>query len=262
MTFVNRTPSGQREQLVDADFTQLEERSFYFSFVEDVTKIVSIEFKNYFATNPRVPKRFRWIPSSVISGKNETDLDSPLHIHAAHEDQPRRYPELEVTSVSGNIQDIFMGQRAGTLYIYNPKFNESLFQEYLDQGVEYLEPQIKEVGERLTGKMELNVKLTVRTRLPLERDRLTDLVLHGLVGPVRRRFHEQALNWLPNRGIFSEQANEEDTNQQPVFTRTVVFGLQGEWYDDFYYTSAQTLASVEDVIPIPVYLSLNSAGIV
>lgn len=246
MTSNTDIPPGTGETISDSGdfpFLVLEQRSFFFSFTEDVTKAVVAEIRKFFRDNPRVLSQYRWVGKTFTTpaGKSieETDIDSPIHIYAAYPDQPRRYPSIELSNVSANLQDLWLRQDAGTILSDNPRFLTDPTQ-----------PEVLEVGEHLSGKIEFSITLTVRSRLAAERDILTDMLMHGLVGPLRRAWYSQNLNWLPNQGRVNAASEESDSAQQKVFNRQISFGLQGTWEDDFFYQAI----TIEDIIPESIRL--------
>lgn len=244
----NITP-GQRETISDDGqfpYVILEQRAFFFSFVEDVTKIVVGEIRKFFRDNPRVLSQYRWVGRSFTNSSGqvieESDMDSPIHIYAAYPDQPRRYPSIELSNVSANLQDLWLGQHAGTIFADNSRYITDPTQA-----------KVLEVGERLSGKIEFSVTLTVRSKLAAERDILTDMLMHGLVGPLRRAWYRQNLNWLPNQGRVNAESEESDSAQQKIFNRQISIGLQGTWEDDFFYQAI----TIEDVIPETIRVELG-----
>lgn len=240
---------GTGEKLIDVvSCLTLENSSFYFLFVKDLTEIVIRELRNFFKSNPRVPASLRWVGSLVTledgTTCEETADTSPIHIAAEYGDNPERYPSILVSDVNGDINDLWLdNQVVGTLIVPNPDFVLSSAPED-EVDIPLLKPEFLEVGQRLQGKMEFNITLTVRDEQKPARDLVFDVLLHGLVSPLRRRWHELNLNWLPNRGTIGGDAVEELTEGGKVHVRTITFGLQTEWIDDFFFPAI----TVEDII--------------
>lgn len=105
------------------------------------------------------------------------------------------------------------------------------------------QPEYFEVGQRLGGKAELTLSVTCRAYTLPELDKVTDLLIHGLVGQIRRVCYQNALNLQPDSTSFGNYQTEQLTEAQKVFSRTVSLGLQTEWYDDFYW-QAVTISDV------------------
>jgi hypothetical protein len=243
MTFAH-PPSGLREAFEDArSGLTLENQAFYFAFIDQTVVAIVEELRRYFQTNPRVAAAgYRWRGEVRENGEIETAVDSKVHIAAEHPDQAKRWPSVLVREVSGSVRDLWLGQKAGTLYAPNP--NYSAFDESQAQisGDNYDEQPDIEVGERYEGRLEMRVTLAVTAigaGARTECNRVADLLLHGLVMPVRRALAQRSFNWMPDGGSFGGEAmsSYQGADRGKECVRTLTFGLQTGWYDDFFYVS-------------------------
>lgn len=241
MTF-GTPPPGEREQIVDdRSGLTLENTAFYFAFVSDTTKVIVEQLRRFFATNPRVRAAgYRWVGVIRENGEVETSPESKVHISAEHPDQAKRWPSVMVREVAGNIRDLWLGQKEGTLYAPNPDFSEFDHSQAQISGDQYDEPEFIEVGERWGGMFEMRVTLSVKSvgvGARTECDVVGDLVLHGLTMPLRRAWAERAFNWMPDGGSFSGATLNplQNMDRDKEGERTITFGLQTDWHDDFFY---------------------------
>lgn len=240
---------GTGELLYDpSSGLQLELGAFYEAFTKCVGETTINVFRAFFAGNMRVPADMRWVGSPVLdkTGKpiveidafgntwdcQVTDKSSPIDVGSEFGEKAERYPSVLLSSISGNINDLWLNnQKVGKIFTPNPAFNPTV------GDLDAREPQYLEIGERLSGKMELTLTYKVSAYTKPSRDRLVDLVLHALVGPARRDFHRLALNWLPNRGTIGGDEVRDYTETLKIHSRVISFGLQTEWIDDFFYNA-------------------------
>lgn len=256
MTFTRPAP-GDREQLVDAQSgLRLEATAFYQSLVSSTSRAVIDEIRDYFAINPAA-RDYRWRGATRENGQVETASESKIHIAVAHPDQGVSWPYVVLRSVGGSLQDLWLGQRMGTLVAPNPNYSRFEAVEARRRDEDYDEPREIDVGERFGGKLTLNVRLevgTIGTAPTAENAVVVDLLLHGLFLPIRRLLSKRGIEWIPGTGSFSD---EEVTPRQGVqertleARRTVAFAVQTEWYSDFFYT----VPAITDVLVQRAYLS-------
>jgi hypothetical protein len=248
--FGQPTP-GNRETLTPYPVSMnLECKAFYQAFLNDAKKILVQELRTYFQKNPRTSE-YRWVGQIVRSTEEETDFSaSKIHVAVERPDHPRWYPAVMIKHVGGRVRDLFLGQRGGTIYAENPKYNEVTEATINARGETYKEPEYLEIGEQLTGKIELTVTLSVKAHTQPELDIITDLLLHGLVGPVRRAVQKQALIWMPDTGNISEEGVEDISQDQKIYYRDVSFSLLTEWWDNFFYNDI----TIEDFVIERTYL--------
>lgn len=256
------SPGTPSELFFEAkDNTNLELREFYQAFVKCTGETMIRLFRDFFAHNIRVPQQFRWVGETSLDAEGNpkvdtdafgndytcqvTDPTSGIVIGAEYGEGTENYPSLLLSDISGNINDLWLAsQKVATIYMANPKFRAGVTDP------EFQQPQWIEIGQRLSGKMELTITFKIRGNTKPERDQITDLVLHALVGPVRRDLYRLALNWLPNRGTIGGDAIEELTATRKIHVRSITFGLQTEWFDDFIYNAV----TIEDLRGIPTKL--------
>jgi hypothetical protein len=248
--FGNYSP-GEGELIDVTNSIELDERVFYYGFIEDVVTTVVRELRMYFRDNPRTSS-YRWVGKALTGGANETDIDNTkIHISPEYSDNPRKYPSVLVQDVNMNLQDLFLGQIMGDLVIENPSYDPAHVEDpYVvdakDNQIRYLE-----VGKRFGGKANCTVTLNIRSYQRLERDRICDLVIHGMVLPIREALYKNAMNFLPNTAATSAAGVEDITETEKVYVRNFVFGLQVEWYEDFFYDTP----TITDLSTARVYLS-------
>lgn len=256
MSLYEQPGPGNRELILDPRTgLTLELRGFYQQFVKGTTEKVIQAMRCFFQDNPRVPDSLRWVGTALLDENGapvvnpdgqpclETSPSSGITIGAEYGDLVESYPSILVSSVSGNINDLWLNnQKTGTIYLKNPRFDPEVPAE------DRTEQEFIEIGERLSGKCTFTVALTIRDQSKPARDLVTDLLLHGLVGPIRRDFHRLSMNWLPDQGSIGGDGKEELTSGTPVHTRSISFGLQTEWADDFFYPGV----TVTDIVPIPL----------
>lgn len=242
---------GKGEQRVDtARFLKEENRVFFLQFSEVVTKEIVTRLRTYFEIHPRVPADFRFVWRLHEGEKCDTDqVNSKLHVGVEGNSRERQFPAVLVKDVSGNLLDLYLGQKMGDLVMGNPVFLAAPEPDELTGDPEK-PPEFLEVGERLGGKIDLQVTLSVEAKSRPQVDTLADLVIYALMGPVRRELHKQGMNWLPNKGTLGSVSTEPYTNQDLIFKRNIGFGLQVEWYDDFYFEGITVEAIQESVITL------------
>lgn len=241
-------PPGQGELFYDpTSGLNLELRSFYEAFLKDTGETVIRLLRCFFASNPRVPTGYRWIGQPVLDINGQpiidedafcrswpcevTDSTSPIDVGAEYHDGPEKYPSVLLSSMTANINDLWLShQKVGKIFKINPAYDPTADEEVR-------RAQCLEVGERLSGKLEISVTLKISAFTKPQRDRLTDLVIHAFVGPVRRDLYRLALNWLPNRGIIGGDEVRDYSETLKIHSRIFTFGLQSEWIDDFFYNA-------------------------
>lgn len=254
MTFI-RPPTGLRETEIDPrSGLMLENVESYFAFIDDTSTIVVEELRRFFETNPRAAA-YRWRGTVRDNGEIESATDSKIHVSVDHPSQAKRWPYIMVRSVSGGIQDLWLGQKAGTLVAANLSYSSFDASVAKQNGDNYEEQPYVEVGERLQGLFEMTVTLAIGTigeGPRAECNRVTDLVLHGLVMPVRHALSKRNLDWMVGTGRFEGETltprQGDERNQECV--RTISFGLQTSWYDDFFYLTT----NVENVDMKRIYV--------
>jgi hypothetical protein len=237
LAFGNRDP-GEGELIDVTDDLQMEERVYYYGFIEEIVTNVVREVRAYFRDNPST-SAYRWIGKSLTGGAYETDMDvTKIHISPEYSDNPRKYPSIMVQDVNLNLNDLFLGQNMGSLVIQNPDFDPTFTPDPYVSNTKDNTNRYIEVGERLGGKAQGSVTLNIRALSRLERDRVTDLLLKGMVVPIRRALAKLAMNFVPNSASTNAGAPEDLTEEQKIFTRNFTFSLQVEWYSDFFYDTA------------------------
>lgn len=204
-------------------------KEFYFGFTRDIRKIIVRDLRVFFGSHPRVPSRFRFVGKSpdpeveIPFLESETDIiNSKVRIAGGYSDSERLFPEILVLRVGANINDLFLGQKMGSLYA-NVEKTPGQFSS-------------QEIGERLGGQLTVQVglKVAVQGGGPSELDDICDVLIYGLVGPVRKRIQQRRLVWVPNSTVVSSEKEENQTNNSKIFSRDINFSLIADWYDDFY----------------------------
>lgn len=244
------TPADRNKEFLELppDGT-LVHSGFYLQFTRDIKTLIIDNLRIYFERNPKTAE-FRWVGKIVdtATGVQDTDTEcSKIHIAHDYSDNVKLLPSVKVKSVGGRIRDLYLGQKLGTLVKNNPKWTPTASSDI---------PRYIEVGERIGGKIDMTATLSIKARSPVENDMVTDLVLLGIVGPIRREFYKENAVWLPDQGSVGNDTVEEETALGKVFSRTMSFGLQVEWYDDFLYQAV----TVEDIESDPIYLTTVELG--
>lgn len=242
---------GRGEQRVDVHrFLKEENRAFFVQFTEEITKELVDRLRIFFELHPRVPPEFRFVWREHDGEKCDTDqVNSKIHIGVEGNNRERMFPAVLVRDVSGNILDLYMAQKMGDLVTANPAFAAAPEPDSLTGDPEK-PPEFLELGERLGGKVDMQVTLNLESKSRAQVDILADLVLYSLVGPIRRELHKKGMNWLPNRGTLGGVTTEQYTAQELIYRRLIGFGLQVEWYDDFYYEGVTVEAIQDSVITL------------
>lgn len=223
----------------------METRDTYFAFNQELATALIEELRRFFGSNPKVPMDCRWVGKQVDQARVDTDLDKTnVQISVHKPDNPRKFPQIVLNSISGRSRDQWFSQTGGALVIDNPDFSQADKEAAEALGEDYLEPEQLTVGERKTGKCDATLTLTVRAYSDAELDIFSDLVLHAFHGQVRRNLTLVGINWMPDTLSWSGNNQETLTERQPVSVRTFTFGLQGEWYDDFNYLTG----NISDVV--------------
>lgn len=207
--------------------------AFYFQFVQQLTDDLIQSLRDYFTFNPRVPSTLRWVGKPANSGGSETDNQrTGIHVSAEHADNEQFYPSVLVASVNANLDDFFLNRQNRTpIVVDNPLFDPKI--AIADQEA----PQQIELGFSMSGKTTFTVTLRIRGNQPPELDQVTDVVIHGLIGPVRRELeHKYQYNYVPGSARVSDRSTETYTNKSPIHARTITLSLYGSWEDVFYYS--------------------------
>lgn len=239
MTF-QRLPKGLRETDVDAlSGLELEVVESLFSFTDDVSRTLVEELRKYFQKNPRTA-RYRWRGLLRDNGEVETSIDSAIHVSIDHPSQPKRWPYVMIRSVSADVMDLWLGQKEGTLIAPNPNYSQLDAAAAKASHDDYDEQPYIEVGERIGNQLNATVTLVVGAvgeGPRAECNAVSDLVIHGLVYPLRKALAARGLNWIPGRGRVDaeELVPIQGSERDKECMRTISFGLQVEWYDDFFY---------------------------
>lgn len=214
---------------------------FYFAFIKDIRQFVIKDLRYHFGTSPRVKDKFRFVGKTpdaevgIPELEGETDLkESKIRISGPYADGERLLPEVLVNKVSVNVNDLFLGQKMGSLYA---KVKDPVL------GTDYE----REVGERRGG--QLTAQVTLRAAVvgggPIELDELCDALLYALVGPVRKRLQARRLVWVPNSGSLSQEQEDPYTNVNKLFSRLFAFSLIADWMDDFYFDGVEFGGTVD-----------------
>jgi hypothetical protein len=242
----SRPGPGAREIRHDIENTGLilEQREFYYGFIEEVKTNLVNELRSYFRDNPRTAT-YRWAGKQVGSGQVETDLErTKIHLAVEFSDLPQKYPSVLISAVQARIRDLWFNSPTHRFYCKNPAFSADDKAAAIATGLDYDLPEFLMVGERLTGRLDFTVMLTVRALAEAELDRIADLVLHGLLGQIRINLGRIGMAWIPEQGSTSGTQIEQLSNRQAVHARTISIGLRTDWYDDFYY-QAVNIADVQ-----------------
>lgn len=245
MSFGHPGP-GQRE-LVRANGLTLEERSFYLGFLRETGTVVVEELRNYFQRNPHA-RDYRW--RGVARGNNqiETADDSPIGISFKRPDRLKQWPYIVVRSVRGNLQELWLGKKNGTLVIPNQDYSEFAEVEAARRGDLYEIPEYLEVGERLGGSMRMDVVLEVGTvgGPHYENDTVADLIILAMARALPAAFAARNMTWVVNSQQVLDEIERplqgDEVNIETI--RPISFSLWNQWYQDFYYT-APTVDEIE-----------------
>lgn len=233
---------GARETKQDPTGLILEQREFYYGFVEEVKTSMVDELRFYFRDNPRTTE-FRWVGRALTEGKIETDPErTKVHVAVEFADNVQKYPSVLVGGVQARIRDLWFNNPTHSFYIDNPDYSATAKAAAEAAGQDYNIPERLQVGERLTGRLDFTVTLNVRALSEAELDRLSDLVLHGLIGQVRYNLQRAGMIWLPDQGSTTGTQTESLSQRQVVHQRSISFGLRTEWFDDFYYQAVNIAA--------------------
>lgn len=184
-------------------------RSFYYGFIKTFNEALIQELRNFIETNPR-----------AICFRDETG--GIIHIGEAWPTEPQKYPAIMVERTDASLQDLFLAGKQGALYI------------------DYGNNNLKEVGERLGGRVKLNTSLKLATFNTPQRDALADLILYALVGPVKWNLTYRGFVQVPNSAnIGPENVENPEQLGQALYTRSIGFSVESEWFDDFYYNGVE-----------------------
>ena len=234
-------------------------RVFYFGFIEAITKEVINRYRFFFESNVCIPAEVRYVFELDENGERcDTDQDATgIHISATYHDKERFFPSILVSDVSGNILDLYLARKMGSLVINNPAFDIAIDPDE-DTCDPEKPPEILEIGERLGGKINVTVTLQIEAYQRPELDQICDLALYALIGPIKRKLRQKGYIWLPNQGSVSGISEVEYTTGQPVLRRTIGFGLQSEWYDDFFFEGITVEAVNDETLTLITADSLQS----
>lgn len=180
-------------------------RSFYYGFTKTFKEILIEELRSFFETNP-------------VAICFQKDGLSTIHVVEAWGQDKQYFPAVIIERTDANLQDLFLGKKEGGLFI--------------DQG----QGNLKLVGERLGGRIRINAGLKLGAFSTPQRDALSDLILYGLVGPIHWNMTSAGFPQIPNSATIGPEAVEEPERiGASLYTRTVSFSVEGEWYHDFYH---------------------------
>jgi hypothetical protein len=235
-------PFGTRYSNTRGDVGHLE--SFYFGFIEDLRKVFIRELRYYFASSSRVPDDLRWVarPDSTIDmpelyGETD-DANSKIRISGPYAEEEKLYPSIIVNTIGMSLNDLFLGQKMGNLYVQagpdtEPDLSTAIV---LAQPPTGLEP-LQEVGERIGGKVTSNVTIRLASAAagPRDLDILSDVFIRGMVYPIRKRIEARGHIFMPNTARISEETAEERTNTTKIFVRNFTTQVQSEWFDDYFF---------------------------
>ena len=211
--------------------------------------------RRFFELNPRTAA-YRWKGKVADNGQIETDeAHAKVRIAVDTGDQPKFWPYVLLRSVDGDLQDLFLGQRHGTLVVENVAYSELDAVQAQQRGDDYDVQRYLEVGERIGGMSELRVTLVVGTTgtgPKPENARVVGLVRHGLVGDVRRQLSLLNLDWIPSSCHFDAPVIRDLSDRSKECETTLSFKLRVQWYEDFYYTAE----TVDEILIQRAYLKM------
>ena len=240
MTFIRPAP-GDREQIVDPrSGLHMEAVALYEAMLTWTSRVAISEIRTYFQINPDA-KAYRWRGVVRDNGEVETSKDSKIHVAMGHPEQDRFWPYIVLKSIGGQQQDLWLGQKEGSLIAPNPAYSRADAIQAQRDGDDYAESEYLDVGERRGGKLTLNLKFEVGALGgKAENLRVTDSFLHGLQVAIRMGLEQRGLAWIPNSNTIGDEdtpplQGAQERSRETI--RVVSFSLWTGWHRDYYYTA-------------------------